>query len=327
MNVTARLLALSLAVASGAVAAESLQAPGATATRAAEIAPLAVKSLLLDLARVGDRLIAVGERGSVLLSKDGVIWDQSPVPVQATLTTVSFADGKNGWAGGHDQSILHSTDGGLTWKLQHRNTADSKPVLSVLALDAQRALAAGAYGLLLSTTDGGATWSPVAAPEILDDGLHLNGLIRLGNGDLLVVGETGLIGVSSDGATWTRLQQPYEGSLFGALPRGEKGALVFGLRGNALMTDDVRSGPWIALNTKTVQSLFAGVQLPGNDAVLVGADGAMLRVAQNGDTRIATTAGIGGKSEGYGTLSSVLPWKAGLLVVGEQGVTRIPVVP
>ena len=327
MNAATRLLAFSLAAATGVVAAESLQAPGATATRAAEIAPLAVKSLLLDLGRVGDRLIAVGERGSVLLSKDGVIWDQSPVPVQATLTTVSFADGKNGWAGGHDQGILHSTDGGLTWKLQHRNTTDSKPVLSVLALDAQRALAAGAYGLLLSTMDGGATWSPVAAPEILDDGLHLNGLIRLGNGDLFVVGETGLIGVSSDGATWTRLQQPYEGSLFGALPRGEKGALIFGLRGNALMTDDVRSGTWTALNTKTVQSLFAGVQLPGSDVMLVGADGAMLRVAKNGDTRIAITAGLSGKSEGYGTLSSVMPWKAGLLVVGEQGVTRIPVVP
>lgn len=322
MNRLLRLLALSAFSVIGTAAAESPPAP-----RPAEIAPLAVKSLLLDLGRAGDRLVAVGDRGSILLSKDGVIWNQSPVPVQATLNTVSFADAQHGWAGGHDQSLLRSTDGGLTWVLQHYNTADSKPVLSVLALDAQRALAAGAYGLLLSTTDGGSTWTPVEAPTLLDDGLHLNRLIRLGNGDVFAVGETGLVGVSSDGVHWTRLQQPYPGSLFGALPRGDKGALIFGLRGNALMTDDVRSGQWTALNTKTVQSLFGGTQLSGTDALLVGADGVMLRVTPNGDVRVANTVNLSGKSEGYGTLSSVMPWKAGLLVVGEQGVTRIPVIP
>ena len=331
MNTPFKLLALALVAASPATVAQTEAASGAQSRdlqpRAAEIAPLAVKSLLLDLTQAGDRLVAVGDRGSILVSSDGVIWEQSAVPVQATLNTVSFANAQNGWAGGHDQSILHTADGGKTWTKQHFNAEDSKPVLSVLALDAQRAIAVGAYGLLLSTADTGKTWSAVEAPSLLDEGPHLNGVIRLNNGDLFIVGETGLIGVSSNGTQWARLKQPYEGSLFGALAHGNKGAIIFGLRGNALMTSDVRSGSWKRLNTQTVQSLFAGSALPGNDVILVGADGAMLRVTQDGKVRVANAVNLNGKSEGYGTLSGVLPWKAGLIVVGEQGVTRVPAAP
>lgn len=289
-----------------------------TASRPAEMAPLAAKNLLLDVKPAGDTLVAIGERGTVLRSADGAQWQQSPVPTQATLNTLAFADAKSGWAGGHDQSILHSTDGGQTWTEQHRNAEDSKPVLSLLALDAQRAFAAGAYGFLMTTADGGGTWTAVDAPAILDDGLHLNALIRLNNGDLFVAGETGLIGVSADGVQWTRLQQPYEGSLFGALPHGDAGAIVFGLRGNVLVTDDVRKGPWTALTTGTVQSFFGGTRLPNGEALLVGADGVTLRIGADGAVK-----NPGGTLSGLGTLSAALPWKDAVLVVGELGANRI----
>ena len=42
----------------------------ARAVESSEAAPLAVKSLLLDVARAGSRLVAVGDRGHVLLSDD-----------------------------------------------------------------------------------------------------------------------------------------------------------------------------------------------------------------------------------------------------------------
>ena len=117
---------------------------------------------------------------------------------------------------------------------------------------------------------------------ILEEGLHLNAMIKLGNGELFIAGETGLLGVSADGAAWKRLKLPYEGSLFGALPRGDKGALVFGLRGNAYLSDDVHAGKWQKVETGTVQSLFGGTTLADGSALLVGADGVMLRVASDG---------------------------------------------
>jgi len=49
-----------------------LLAASAPAAETSEPAPLAAKSLLLAVARAGDRLVAVGDRGHVLLSADQV---------------------------------------------------------------------------------------------------------------------------------------------------------------------------------------------------------------------------------------------------------------
>ena len=87
----------------------------------AEVMPLAEHSLLLDLARSGERLVAVGERGHVLMSSDGKTWTQSAnVPVRSALTAVS-AVGADVWAVGHDGIILHSGNAGETWEIQRRD--------------------------------------------------------------------------------------------------------------------------------------------------------------------------------------------------------------
>ena len=315
-------VALTISIASFSLHAQNSAIPTTTnlQPRPAEIAPLAAKNLLLGLTQANGKVVAVGDRGTILLSADGATWQQSQAPVHATLTAVSFADANNGWAVGHDATILHTADGGKTWTLQNFQPQDSKPVLSVLALDAQRAHAVGAFGMFLSTTDGGKTWGQLDSPALLEDGLHLNALIRLNNGELFVAGEIGLAGVSKDGAVWKRLSLPYEGSLFGALPWGEKGALVFGLRGNVLLTDDVYANRWTTLSTGTVQSMFGGALTPGGGAILVGADGAILHIAADGKTRSA------GGAENLGTLSAVLALKNQLLVAGELGtkLLRIP---
>jgi photosystem II stability/assembly factor-like uncharacterized protein len=290
--------------------------------RPAEMAPLAAKALLLAVTRAGDRFVAVGDRGSIVVSDDGQSWQQMPSPVHAALTAVAFADARHGWAAGHDAAILHTADGGKTWQLQNFQPDLAKPVLALLALDAQRAYAVGAYGLFLATTDGGASWAEVDAPELLEEGLHLNSMIRLGNGELFVAGETGLVAVSADGAKWKRLALPYEGSLFGAVPRGDKGALVFGLRGNVLRTDDVRGGKWTRVETQTVQSMFGGAALPGGETALVGADGEILVVTAAGAVRKARGPQQA-HSLGSSTLSGALAVDGDLLVAGEGGVSRL----
>ncbi|MEP6390837.1 MAG: YCF48-related protein [Halioglobus sp.] len=74
---------------------------------------------LNDVARADVRLVAVGERGVIVLSDDnGSSWSQAQVPVSATLTAVTFVDDRLGWAVGHAGVILHSEDAGSTWQLQ-----------------------------------------------------------------------------------------------------------------------------------------------------------------------------------------------------------------
>lgn len=79
--------------------------------------PLAPHSLLMDIDRVDKRLVAVGERGHVLISYDEAqSWQQSKVPVRVTLTGSYFADDRHGWAVGHDGVVLQTDDGGESWR-------------------------------------------------------------------------------------------------------------------------------------------------------------------------------------------------------------------
>ena len=122
--------------------AEGTDHPAAAALdrldRPAALEPAAVHSLMLGVARAGDRLVAVGERGHVLLSDDaGNSWRQAKsVPSQTLLTAVAFADPQRGWAVGHDELILHTADGGETWATQHYAPAAEQPLLDLWFTDA-----------------------------------------------------------------------------------------------------------------------------------------------------------------------------------------------
>lgn len=284
--------------------------------RAAEKMRLTAQSLLLDVGAAGDKLVAVGDRGGIIVSTDGATWVQADVPVRAALTAVHFPDPNNGWAVGHDAAIVRTQDGGKTWTLQNFKPELEKPFLDVFFLDANRGFAVGAYGLLYATADGGQTWTEPEAPAIRGEELHFNAITRLGNGDLFIAGESGMLGVSSDGEKWQRLSSPYDSSLFGALPVGNKGALIFGLRGNAYLTQDVRGGKWAKLETRSVASMFGGTALPSGELAMVGLNGVVLITDASGKVRALQSA--------TGTpLSTAIAHQGGLLAVGESGVQTL----
>ncbi len=80
---------------------------------------LATEYLLNDIAVAGERLVAAGERGHIIYSDDdGKTWIQAEVPVSVTLTAVHFPTPTHGWAVGHSGAVLHSSDGGESWKMQ-----------------------------------------------------------------------------------------------------------------------------------------------------------------------------------------------------------------
>ena len=88
-------------------------------------ARLAKRSLLLDVHGWGERALAVGERGHILLSTDsGKNWRQTIAPTRRTLTGVFLIDDQVAWAIGHQSVILKSGDGGETWA---KANAESDP--------------------------------------------------------------------------------------------------------------------------------------------------------------------------------------------------------
>jgi hypothetical protein len=288
-------------------AAQAAAQPAAPAKpRAALMAPLAATTTMLGIAQAGGRLVAVGQRGHILLSDDGKQWRQVEVPVNTMLNRVRFRDDKTGWAVGHDATIVATADGGQTWQLQHYDP-EGKALYDVLFLEGQ-VVALGGYGTYLASTDDGKVWQARSFP-LTELGQHFNAAVKLADGTLLIAGERGLLARSKDqGATWELLDSPYTGSFFGALPAGDQGALVFGLRGNLYAATDVaacrtvnmadydaftretvpdeqalaKTG-WRPIKRPTTEGLFGGAA-DGLQAVLVGVNGVAVRVDAATDT-------------------------------------------
>ena len=235
--------------------------------------PLAARGLLNGLARAGQRIVAVGQRGHVLYSDDaGKQWQQADVPVSSDLVAVSFPDATHGWAVGHDGVVLNSADAGRTWTRQLDGRAVGKalvefyerasdgvdpkraaalledakrlaaqgaenPLLDVWFRDASNGYVVGAFGLALRTRDGGKTWQPLMHAIDNPKGLHLYAVRGIGDA-VYIVGEQGsAFKLERDAERFTTLELPYKGTLFGVV--GDERAIVaHGLRGTVLRSTD-----------------------------------------------------------------------------------------
>jgi photosystem II stability/assembly factor-like uncharacterized protein len=299
---------------------------------------------LIDITDTGRRLVAVGQRGNIVVSDDGKAWQQAPSPVNIMLTRVRFLDENRGWAVGYDGAILHSADGGDSWQIQHYD-AEARQLYDILMLDADNGIAVGGYGSYLVTADGGRTWTPQPSP-LADLGLHFNAIERLGDGTLFIAGEKSLMAWSADnGATWTMLNSPYNGSFFGAVPLGTRGVLVYGLRGHVYVSLDVTAAAkqdpatfdppsrvmvedprkvaamgWQALAGGLYESMFGATRLPDGEVLLVGVNGlsqkTQLAAGRLSQIDLPTDA----------TLADVLAWRGRLVGVGKRGVVDLGIV-
>ncbi len=272
----------------------------------ARLAPLASKSLLLDIIEINQsKLVAVGERGHILLSSDGVDWQQAQVPVQVTLTAVYFIDEMHGWAVGHDATILSSSDGGVSWQIQQHLPEMEKPLLDVLFFDKNTGVAVGAYGLFYRTNDGGKHWSIEYHNEFLypedqaylaelkrEDEVayldeqssilpHFNRVVADGR-TLYLAGELGLIAKSNDlGVSWQRLDEIYPGSFYD-IKRTQAGNLVvIGLRGHVFRSLE-NGSPWQASDSH-VTALLSSIVLSDDQRVFIlGNNGVLLESRDDG---------------------------------------------
>jgi photosystem II stability/assembly factor-like uncharacterized protein len=259
---------------------------------AAVPARLAPHALLTALARVGAHLVAVGDRGIVVLSDDrGNSWSQATrVPTQALLTGVCFFDAQHGLAVGHDEVILATADSGRSWKRTHYAPESQQPLLDVWCGAQGHAIAVGAYSTYLTSADGGDTWTaqafkptPGQAPaaggpsdEKAGGGYHLNRIVAASATRLYIAAEAGHLYRSDDaGTSWRELTSPYHGSFFGVLPLDAEVVLAFGLRGNLYRSEDGGAN-WQKIDTGTVQLLDGAARFDAGGVVVVGLSGVVL---------------------------------------------------
>ena len=65
---------------------------------------------------------------------------------------------------GEFQTIMHTDDGGATWKKQYGGK-DGR-LFGIAFRDAKRGIAVGTSGLVLVTCDGGVSWKQTATPRM-----------------------------------------------------------------------------------------------------------------------------------------------------------------
>lgn len=272
----------------------------------------AQSGVLLSVARAGDRLVAVGERGTILLSDDqGQSWQQAASPVSVSLTRVSFTDAQHGWAVGHGQVVLATQDGGKSWTRQldgvqaakleldavngHPQASEEqrkqaqrlvdqgpdKPFLDVHFFDAQRGLVVGAYGAIFATQDGGKTWRSRRADVPNPTGRHLNHLLVQGPSVYLAGEQGALFHAAAPDAAFKPIQTPYAGTFFGIFASSQGDLLAYGLRGN-VWRNAAGSETWDKVNTPAPVTITAATRLSDGRLVLVDEAGKLLLSADGG---------------------------------------------
>ena len=305
---------------------------------------IALRSAMIGEAFAGKRIVAVGERGIVLLSDDsGKSWVQATVPTSVTLTAVQFSDTHNGWAVGHAGVILHSSDSGASWKKQldgdqaakmilefsekyaAANTGSpgaknltsaakqfaadgaDKPFLDVFFTSDRSGFVVGAFGLAIRTEDGGKTWEPFMQLLNNRDGSHLYS-IRASGERIVIAGERGFLAISNDGGkSFLSPELPYKGSLFSVsvLPSGT--IVVAGLKGNMFYAD-----PGVLEFSKT-----QGGQNISYNAIQVINDGRLIALDQAGHLWVS---GDNGRSVSLFTDFSSIPSINSILQAGDGSI-------
>lgn len=248
-------------------------------------APQASRAPMMAAARAGQRLVSVGDYGTVLLSDDsGQSWRQaSHVATRETLTAVSFVDNKLGWAVGHGGVVLASTDGGENWEPRYQ--AGPEVVLfSVSFVNAQNGLAVGAFGHAMQTRDGGRTWHKTTVIQGEQADRHLYHIFAGPDATLWVTAEAGGLFRSDDGGdSFTAVKLPYKGSIWGGMALQGGALMVWGMRGHVLLSPDTGRS-WRDVQSGTDQAFTAGLQRSSGELILVGLGGVVARSRDGGQT-------------------------------------------
>ena len=301
----------------------------------------AANSLLLDLARNGDRLLAVGEQGYALWSDDvAQSWSQAEVPVSLALTSVAVAGNGEAWATGHDGYLLHSEDNGETWtiKLSGSDVAG----LSVGAIEAQVAALETALEEASDDTREDVLWALDEATFALDEailavdeGMTTPLLNVWFDGDLgYALGAYNVFLHTDDGGvTWeahnNRLDNPEKYHLYGIARSAAGTLLVAGEAGTLLRSLD-DGDTWEGIESPYPGSFFGTVATADGSLLVFGLRGNVYRSTDEGANWTAVRTGdnrtlMCASANNDGTV--VLAGSAGAVLVSRDNGASFSVLP
>ncbi|MGX4643969.1 WD40/YVTN/BNR-like repeat-containing protein [Massilia sp. SYSU DXS3249] len=319
--------------------------------------PLALKRPLSGIAVQGANALAVGVRGTILVSQDaGKNWKQASVPVSADLTTVRFTGSGLAWALGHDGVALRSGDSGRSWTrvldgrilaalmkkhyqaLAAGGNAEAGEVLAELEralrqsatpgvlpyplldirVDAKgEGFLAGAFGLLLRTQDAGQTWEPILEKAANDRRMHLYALEQGADGAVYLAGEQGLLRRYDRAAGRFTELASPYAGTFFGLKANGTALAAYGLRGNAFVSED-NAATWKPLALGGAATVVAAIPAGPGQFAFVTQAGQVVLAGSDGETASAASRARGE------VFDAALSGPGQLALAGSGGVTLQP---
>ena len=215
--------------------------------------------------------VAVGERGTILNSQDGINWVEVDSPTGETLHGLAF-DGQGSWvASGQSGAVLLSADA-QNWSLQSSGNRDA---LWGAGYEGGQWIITGGNGRIITSPDGTA-WTSVNGTfsfTLFDIAYNRSTLFA-------IAGDSGLaarILTSPDAVAWT--QEPPtplnpEG-LYG-ITYGDSQWVTVGDKGTILTSTDPLSRSWDEQSSETAVDLRDIVYTDSDFYVVVGREGTIL---------------------------------------------------
>ncbi len=292
---------------------------------ASEQVRLADRAILLDSVRVGEEIVAVGERGIIVRGAGDAFRQVANVPTRSTLTA-AFAVGQQIWAVGHDGVIVHSGDGGASWERQRADPwragsddlQNGVPLLDVLFLDAAHGFAIGAYSLMLETRDGGKSWQRRSLRGPDDVGAAVASADVTATAGTSPADDVDDAGNDNDSWNFSADELDLEAETdphLNAITRTASGGLLIAAeRGTAFRSRD-GGATWKRLKLPYAGSMFGVIGFSNEHALLFGLRGNVLETFDLGDTWHEVDSGVEAS-----LLGGVAVGNGGAILVGANGV-------
>jgi photosystem II stability/assembly factor-like uncharacterized protein len=292
---------------------------------AAEQSPRMLSSPMLAVANAGSRLVAVGLRGSIIVSDDqGKTWIQAQVPVSTDLVALSFVSAQEGWAVGHGGVVLHTRDGGMTWEKQldgvkasqiavdfythnpeqvagaedflnkEKSLAvegETQPFLDVYFSDAQHGYVVGTFNRIFATADGGNTWLPLMHRTDNPREWHFYSVVGQG-GQLYLSGEQGHVWrLDPSSQHFVAIDTPYNGTLFGITVQPDGQVFAYGMRASFFRSSD-QGQSWQRSSLPFTSNVIRVIALGNQHLLVVAQSGEVVQSLDDGQsfTPVALTS-------------------------------------
>jgi photosystem II stability/assembly factor-like uncharacterized protein len=191
----------------------------------------------------------------------------SDVPI---LYSVAFPSKKQGWVVGDGGRILHSEDGGISWRRQESGSQDE--LVHVKFANDKRGWVVGAKGTILYTDDGGRTWERQSSGTTN----HLYHIETRGKDSAWIVGDKGtILRTTNAGVSWERVAVDTTQNLLNIAFSNDKQGWVIGWNGTILRSSD-GGKKWVEQESGTRTNLY-GIAASKREVWVVGAEGLVLK--------------------------------------------------